>query len=174
MQRIDLTGKVFGFWTVLHHMPFVKGKQAMVWCRCVCGVEKAVQSQSLRNEMTRSCGCKKGDLQAEVHTTHGQSMVGSRTYQAWVSMKRRCNGRKPTSTYSIRGIKVCDRWLKSYMNFFEDMGTCPPGMSLDRIRGYGDYEPGNCRWATYQEQAINRETKDMLQTRQRDFKGRLL
>jgi hypothetical protein len=174
MQRIDLTGKYFGYWKVIRHLPFVKGKQAKVLCQCECGVEREIQSQSLRNGMTRSCGCKKGDMLSGIHEKHGHAVRMTKTYQAWQSMKARCNRRKKNSTYTIRGINVCDRWKNSFENFLLDMGECPDGMSLDRIRGFGDYEPGNCRWATYQEQAINREIKDMLEPRYRDYRGRLI
>ena len=58
--------------------------------------------------------------------------------------------------YGGRGITVCARWLENPMNFYEDMGERPEGMTIDRISVDGNYEPGNCRWATATEQAQNK------------------
>jgi hypothetical protein len=74
-------------------------------------------------------------------------------------MKTRCHNPNHThfKRYGARGIRICDRWLSSYESFLMDMGRRPSQRhSIDRINVDGDYEPGNCRWATPSEQAANR------------------
>lgn len=84
---------------------------------------------------------------------HGYAKKGrvKLTYKRWISMKDRCD-RDPY----YKDIKVCDRWKNSFENFLADMSECPEGMSLDRYpNNKGDYEPGNCRWATPKQQRNN-------------------
>lgn len=79
------------------------------------------------------------------------------THYAWTNMISRCiNKNRPDyHCYGGRGITVCDRWRNSFSAFLEDMGERPDGHSLDRIDNSKGYEPGNCRWATRDQQMQN-------------------
>lgn len=89
--------------------------------------------------------------------TNSHGYVRSPTYTTWQAMKQRCVNpkHKDYARYGARGIVVCERW-QLFLNFLEDMGIKPEETSIDRINNDGNYEPGNCRWATKSEQMGNR------------------
>ena len=92
------------------------------------------------------------------------NLSSSKAWRAWFDMRRRCSDptRKSYSRYGGRGIVVCKRW-ESFEMFLEDMGFPPSqGHSLDRIDTNGNYDPGNCRWATRKEQANNKSDSRLI------------
>lgn len=174
---IDVTGQQFARLTAIERGPdhfTPKGLLVVRWrCRCECGKETLVPSADLRNGKVRSCGCLARDLSAERcrsarnlsrehgHRNSAEGVAGTRTYRSWRMMLVRCYDPKHENYeyYGGRGIRVCDRWRSSFALFLEDMGERPEGKTLDRENGDGNYEPGNCRWATPTEQASNRRPR---------------
>lgn len=164
----DLTGQRFGRWLVLSRAsrPVGKSRGAYWNCQCTCGTERPVFGRNLRNGESGGCGCGRPARAKLRSTTHGQSETT--TYSIWRTFRQRCNNPKNDhyNSYGGRGISVCDRWNASrgFANFLTDMGERPSqSHTLDRINNDGNYEPGNCRWATKREQHRNRRNTIRLQ-----------
>lgn len=98
-------------------------------------------------------------------TSHGMSKT--KIWYTWMNMKARCynKNRHDYHQYGGRGIKVCQSWLESFLNFYNDMGNIPDNHSLDRINNEKNYSKENCRWASKKEQSENRRPL----TRREDF-----
>jgi hypothetical protein len=136
-----------------------------IWaCRCECGNLKEIHSRNLLSGSTSSCGCLQREARREcasvLNLTHGESRRGAFTpeYRAWRSMISRCEHKKYEywDRYGGRGISVCEKWRRSYPAFLVDVGRRPSkSHTLDRKDNDGNYEPGNVRWATGNEQRRN-------------------
>jgi hypothetical protein len=166
----DLEGQVFGRLKVVR-FSHVDGRSFWV-CKCSCGKEKVASAKRLLNGNTQSCGCLRLDRVLEVCMTHGNARHGrvTKEYRAWQAIIGRCSD-FDDPRYGGRGISVCQRWKESFEAFLEDMGPRPsPKHSIDRFPdNNGNYEPGNCRWATAREQSQNRRSNVYA-----EFKGELL
>ncbi len=163
MSTIDIKGQRFGK-LIIRERGISHDRKARWNCLCDCGKTVTVRGDALRSGKTKSCGCLQVDVQRARNTIHGECPRSgmTREYIAWRAMISRCtlvNG-KEYEHYGGRGITVCDRWRHSYQNFLSDMGRCPKRMTLDRRNNDGNYEPGNCRWATYHEQALNKRPRN--------------
>lgn len=176
-RKHDLTGKRFGKLTVVKfHGSYVEGRRpGRYWeCLCDCGKTSIVYGSNLKWGDSTSCGCMSSrHAIKDVNKSHGETAgwkhkLRARTteYQTWMGMRRRCNDKAMENyeRYGAKGITVCDRWMRgtedlsAFECFLQDMGRKPsPELSLDRIDNSKGYFPENCRWATKEQQANNRD-----------------
>lgn len=153
-----MSGQIFGHWSVLH-LDHKRGVKRFWLCQCLCGVTKAIASHSLKSGQSTSCGCRFRKSMER----HGYSR--SPEYAIWQAMKNRCLNPNVIEykRYGGRGITVCDRWRVSFSAFLSNMGPRPSRHhSIERTDNERGYDPGNCRWATNQEQSNNRHTNKLL------------
>lgn len=150
----DLTGMVFGRWTVLCYVgPSCKWK-----CRCSCGAIGVVFGPDMKSGKSLGCRhCKKT-------RPDGHGMCNTPEYKVWNAMIQRCTNPKHQEwkNYGGRGITFCERW-KKFQNFIADMGRRPSAKhTLDREKNHLGYSPDNCRWVTMTVQNRNtRKTKTL-------------
>lgn len=147
-NKLTVTAVVFGG---------KRGAQTRAICECECGAKKSINLQNVKRGKQVSCGCHLAALKLRTdnkYRTHG--LTKTKVYRTWQTMRKRCS-RPGYKYYSSIGVKVCQRWEDAFENFLADMGE-PPSKdhSIDRINPFGNYEPGNCRWATRSEQQRNR------------------
>lgn len=142
-------------------------------CICDCGSEHQVWETHLRSGRTTQCSkCQLHEIQ-EMRISHGHTRgrAPSPEYRSWQSMKARCENPSNNrfSSYAKRGITICQRWA-SFENFLADMGLKPrPRMTIERLDNNGNYEPGNCVWATYKVQQRNRSNNRVINYAGRDM-----
>lgn len=156
-RRAQIAGMKFGELTAVSINVERSGRLTFWNCECRCGGRHIAAAKDLISGNTKSCGCLSREKQ------HG--MVGSPEYESWTAMKTRCNNPNHSSyhRYGGRGISVCARWADDFTAFLADMGPRPEGMCIERVDNNGNYEPGNCRWATAKQQSRNKVTNRVVQ-----------
>lgn len=153
LQRLimykDNIGKKFGKWLILG-ITHIKSRIKYI-VQCECGTTSTPNAYSVVHGLTSAC-----KFCGPKH--HGYD--NTPTNRSWSGAKNRCRNvnNKDYVNYGARGIKMCERW-NIFENFLADMGEKPEGLTLDRIDNNGDYEPGNCRWATMSQQNSNQRKR---------------
>lgn len=152
-MKVDLIGQRFGKLIVTERIGPNRFRGILWQCKCDCGGSTRAMTSDLRKGKVRSCGCS--------HYKDRQTLGGkpTRLYRIWKNMKKRCyNTRNPDyKYYGYRGIRVCEEWHEfSPFNQWAMANGYRDDLTLDRINNDGNYEPGNCRWATRKEQAQHR------------------
>lgn len=160
----DLSDQYFGRLRAIATVGKSRHGKYLWKCCCNCGIQLIVVGGDLVSGKTLSCGCLSREKVVERNTSH--RLTNTRPYRIWANIIQRCTNSimgNSWTNYGGRGIEVCDRWLHSFENFLEDMGH-PPSFkqSIDRIDNEGDYESGNCRWATREEQANNKRNNVLI------------
>lgn len=153
---INIIGRRFGKWCVLSYAG-ARGPTQYFVCRCKCGIEKEVAGESLKRGLS-TC-CRRCAFRVPMRPVIKHGLCDSIEYNSWKAMMQRCHNKanKDYPYYGRRGIKVCDRWRRSFQVFLNDMGKRPSiAYTIDRFPDVdGNYEPGNCRWATHMQQMRN-------------------
>ncbi len=138
----------------------VQGAGREKWaCLCDCGANVTVLANNLKTGNTSSCGCL--NIQRILERNHKHGLARSSEYESWQGAKKRCFNPtcKHYANYGGRGITMYVGWVNDFQAFYEHIGPKPDyeqRWSVGRIDNNGNYEPGNVRWETDNEQARNR------------------
>tara|TARA_R100001244_G_scaffold36778_2_gene33632 strand:- start:7975 stop:8619 length:645 start_codon:yes stop_codon:yes gene_type:complete len=154
-------GRRFGRWLVVEEV----GYKQKYKCVCACGRERNIRVYDLLKGKTRMCRfCSSAAKKSQHgHTANNQM---SSEYTSWVHMNQRCNNPKNKSypRYGGKGIEVFSVWRNSFEAFFLYLGPKPtPAYTIERIDYKKGYVPGNVRWATRHEQALNKSDNVVLE-----------
>ena len=165
-KKLDLAGQKFGRLTVVGEAGRDKFGNVLWLCRCDCGSETVVNTNSLRCVHTTSCGCLQRERAAEVNIRHG--LTNHPLHYVWHGILVRTGAIKGASekecmNYIARGITVCEEW-KTFENFYNWALShgYEKGLTIDRMDNDRGYSPDNCRWVTRRQNNNNRRCTLML------------
>ena|SRR5690554_3031238 len=133
-------------------------KERKALFRCYCGKEFESIVDRVKRGHIKSCGCFRRGILKRVASKHNLS--NHPLYTVWTGMKQRCYNPNKSNyhRYGGRGIKVCNEWLKDFMNFYNwaiENGY-KKGLNIDRENNDGNYEPSNCQWIKHNKNSQNR------------------
>lgn len=173
-EKLDLqVGLTYHWLTILKNVGAVGEKDTGIYylCRCVCGKEINAKGSDLVRGAKKSCGCLRLFMGVPHENHKGYK---SRLYKIWGCMKSRCSCQNKSDpnywNYYLRGIKVCEEWVRSFKSFREwaIQNGYSEKLTLDRKDNDGNYTPSNCRWATRKVQSNNTRRNVMI-----DYNGKV-
>lgn len=157
--RLVLTGYSF--------MEGVSGyRRRKVEAICDCGDISIYTFDSVQRLDTRSCGCLQKDLLKRFPHRVTHNLSNHPLFRVWDGMKQRCYNPKQEGFeyWGGKGIIVCPEWKDDFKAFYDwaMVKGWRPGLTVDRIKSDKNYEPDNCRLATYRQQRLNMDAVNLI------------